>query len=299
MKNSLLLAFTSFLYLILFTNSANSSVRLSLENKQENVINYSEVEEVPIYPDCKTLNFSKDKMRKCSDEAIKIFVRSSFNTELSNDLGLTGYQRITTSFVIDKKGKIINIRVRAPHPKLQDEAIRVINLLPKMKPGKVNGKAVAVSYLLPIIFKAIPLKTDNDSITKPPNDTPVLNVITGNKVEVPFSKIENVPIFPGCGKGNNESRRKCMSQKIQKFVKKEFNTGIARNLGLYGRQRISVIFKINKKGNVFGVRARAPHPILVTEAKRVINMLPKMKPGMQKGQTVIVPYSLPIIFQVQ
>jgi protein TonB len=90
-----------------------------------------------------------------------------------------------------------------------------------------------------------------------------------------------------------------MSQKIQKFVKKEFNTGIARNLGLYGRQRISVIFKINKKGNVFGVRARAPHPILVTEAKRVINMLPKMKPGMQKGQTVIVPYSLPIIFQVQ
>lgn len=95
-------------------------------------------------------------MRKCSDEAIKIFVRSSFNTELSNDLGLTGYQRITTSFVIDKKGKIINIRVRAPHPKLQDEAIRVINLLPKMKPGKVNGKAVAVSYLLPIIFKAIP-----------------------------------------------------------------------------------------------------------------------------------------------
>jgi protein TonB len=156
MKNSLLLAFTSFLYLILFTNSANSSVRLSLENKQENVINYSEVEEVPIYPDCKTLNFSKDKMRKCSDEAIKIFVRSSFNTELSNDLGLTGYQRITTSFVIDKKGKIINIRVRAPHPKLQDEAIRVINLLPKMKPGKVNGKAVAVSYLLPIIFKAIP-----------------------------------------------------------------------------------------------------------------------------------------------
>jgi len=90
-----------------------------------------------------------------------------------------------------------------------------------------------------------------------------------------------------------------MSQKITKFVKKEFNTGLSRSLGLYGRQRISVIFKINKKGNVFGVRARAPHPILVKEAKRVINMLPKMKPGMQLGKAVVVPYSLPIIFQVQ
>ena len=104
-------------------------------------------------------------MRECTNEAIKMFASSSFNTELSNDLGLTGYQRITSSFIIDKKGQIVNIRVRAPHPQLKDEAIRVINLLPKMKPGKVNGKAVSVSYLLPIIFKANPIKTYNDSIS--------------------------------------------------------------------------------------------------------------------------------------
>ena len=118
-------------------------------------------------------------------------------------------------------------------------------------------------------------------------------------IEVPFSVIENVPIFPGCDKGNNAERRKCMSQKITKFVQKEFNVNIARNLGLYGRQRISVIFKINKKGNVVGVRARAPHPNLKKEAIRVVNMFPKMKPGKHRGKAVIVPYSLPIIFQVQ
>ena len=47
------------------------------------------------------------------------------------------------------------------------------------------------------------------------------------------------------------------------------------------------------------VRSRAPHPRLEKEAARVINMLPKMKPGKQRGKPVIVPYSLPITFQVQ
>ena len=118
-------------------------------------------------------------------------------------------------------------------------------------------------------------------------------------VEVPFAVIENVPVFPGCDKGNNEWKRKCMSEKIAKFVQKKFNTELAGDLGLSGRQRISVIFKIDIRGNVVGVRARAPHPRLEKEAVRVINLLPKMKPGRQRGVTVTVPYSLPIIFQVQ
>jgi len=299
MKKYLNLFCASILISILLTNSVNSANGLNLENKQENIVKFSEVEEVPLYPDCITLNFTKDKMRECTNEAIKMFASSSFNTELSNDLGLTGYQRITSSFIIDKKGQIVNIRVRAPHPQLKDEAIRVINLLPKMKPGKVNGKAVSVSYLLPIIFKAKPIKTDNDSISNSEDNVPVLNVITGNKVEVPISVIENVPIFPGCDKGNNTERRMCMSRKITKLVQKNFKVKLASELGLLGMQRIRVIFKINKNGDVTNVRARAPHPKLKAEAIRVVNMLPKMKPGIHKGKTVVVPYSLPINFVVQ
>jgi len=118
-------------------------------------------------------------------------------------------------------------------------------------------------------------------------------------VEVPFAVIENVPVFPGCERGNNAKKRKCMSEKIAKFVQRKFNTDLAGDLGLTGRQRISVIFKINKTGDVTGVRARAPHPRLEKEAQRVINLLPKMQPGKQRGVAVTVPYSLPIIFQVQ
>ncbi|WP_242082791.1 energy transducer TonB [Aestuariivivens sediminis] len=119
-------------------------------------------------------------------------------------------------------------------------------------------------------------------------------------IEVPFAVIENVPVFPGCeNEKNNSAKRDCMSEKIAQFVNKKFNTELASDLGLSGRQRINVIFKIDKTGSITGVRARAPHPGLEKEAARVINLLPKMKPGKQRGKPVTVPYSLPIIFQVQ
>ncbi|NNE32619.1 MAG: energy transducer TonB [Winogradskyella sp.] len=120
-------------------------------------------------------------------------------------------------------------------------------------------------------------------------------------IEVPFSVIENVPVFPGCeNERGNEAKKRCMSEKVSKFVNKKFNVDLASDLGLAaGRKRIFVSFKIDKSGNIVGVGARGPHPGLEKEAKRVIGLLPKMKPGKQRGKAVIVPYSLPIVFQVQ
>ena len=267
----------------------NEQSKLNLENKKEIIVKFSEVESAPFYIDWCTSNLAEDKIKECTDSGIKLFAKQNFNTRLANELKLAGYQRITSAFTINKNGDIVNIRVRAPHPQLEDEAIRVINLLPKMEPGRQNGEAVSVSYLLPIIFKV-----ESDSFN------PIVNVVDGDNIEeVSFSSVENVPIFPGCEKGNNAKRRKCMSEKISKFVQKRFNTKLARNLGLSGRQRISVIFKIDKLGDVVGIRARAPHPKLEDEAIRVVNLLPKMKPGIQLGKAVIVPFSLPIIFEVK
>lgn len=116
--------------------------------------------------------------------------------------------------------------------------------------------------------------------------------------EVAFAEIENVPVYPGC-KGSNLKKRECLSEKIKNFVVKNFNTEIVKNLGLDGIQRVAVIFKIDKSGNIISVRARGPHPRIEQEAVRVINLLPKMEPGLQNGKPVVVPYSLPIIFAVQ
>ncbi len=118
-------------------------------------------------------------------------------------------------------------------------------------------------------------------------------------IEVPFSVIEDAPIFPGCEKVAKSKRKACMSEKINKVIQRKFNTGLASDLGLSGRQRISVIFKIDKNGNITGVRARAPHPRLEAEAKKVVGALPKMTPGKQRGRAVTVTYSLPIVFKVE
>tara|TARA_A100001011_G_scaffold4108_1_gene4706 strand:- start:2115 stop:3014 length:900 start_codon:yes stop_codon:yes gene_type:complete len=286
MKKLILLVFIP---LISFSQ-INEQSKLNLEKKRENIVKFSDVESAPFYIDWCASNLAEDKIRECTDSGIKLFAKRNFDTQLANELKLSGFQRITSTFVINKNGDVIDIRVRAPHPQLEDEAIRVINLLPKMEPGRQDGEAVSVSYLLPIIFKV-----QSNSFN------PILNIVDGDgdNVEVSFSSVENAPIYPGCEKGNNEKRRRCMSEKIAKFVRKKFNTKLAKNIGLSGRQRISVIFKIDKVGNITGVRARAPHPQLEDEAIRVINLLPKMKPGMQLGKPVIVPYSLPIIFQVE
>jgi protein TonB len=118
--------------------------------------------------------------------------------------------------------------------------------------------------------------------------------------DVPFAIIENVPVYPGCeSEKNNNDRKKCMQEKITRFVNKNFNTGLANELGLSGRQTISVQFKIDKSGNITGVQSRAKDPKLQQEAARVINKLPKMTPGKQRGKPVGVIYGLPIIFEVQ
>lgn len=58
-------------------------------------------------------------------------------------------------FVIDKNGDVTNIKTKAPEgcQLLEDEAIRIVKLLPKFKPAIQRGKAVSISYAQPILFK--------------------------------------------------------------------------------------------------------------------------------------------------
>ncbi len=115
--------------------------------------------------------------------------------------------------------------------------------------------------------------------------------------DVPFALIQQVPIFPGCE--NAKDQKACMNEKINKFVNKKFDTGLGNELGLSGRNRVSVQFKIDKNGDITNVMARGPHPRLEQEAIRVIKALPKMIPGEQRGQKVGVLYGLPINFVIQ
>jgi protein TonB len=109
------------------------------------------LEDAPTYPGC---TGTKDEMKTCFSDKITKFISKNFDGSLAEELGLSpGIQRIYVLFKIDNTGKIVDIKARAPHIKLQEEAIRVVELLPQMEPGKQRGKPVNVKYSLPITFK--------------------------------------------------------------------------------------------------------------------------------------------------
>jgi len=109
------------------------------------------IENAPVYPGCERK--PKSQQKKCLSDNITKLVNRKFNVDLAADLGLTpGKKRIFVMFKIDKTGKVVNIRARAPHKRLEKEAIRVISLIPRMTPGKQRGRAVGVKYSLPIVF---------------------------------------------------------------------------------------------------------------------------------------------------
>ena len=115
-------------------------------------------------------------------------------------------------------------------------------------------------------------------------------------VDVPFAVIEDVPIFPGCE--NESDKRACFNKMIQKHIGKNFRyPEIAQEMGVQGR--VSVMFVIQKDGSIGNVRMRGPDKNLEAEAARIINKLPKMTPGKQRGRAVRVPFSIPINFKLQ
>ncbi|MCT4589770.1 MAG: energy transducer TonB [Carboxylicivirga sp.] len=61
---------------------------------------------------------------------------------------------VSVSFVINEKGEVTNVKAfRGTDANLEQEAVRVVKSLPNWKPGKQRGKAVKVSYNVPVRFK--------------------------------------------------------------------------------------------------------------------------------------------------
>jgi len=71
---------------------------------------------------------------------------------LAQENGLQG--KVFVNFVVGKDGSVSNAKIfRGVDPSLDKEALRVIMSLPKWNPGMQRGKAVRVSYTLPISFQ--------------------------------------------------------------------------------------------------------------------------------------------------
>ena len=120
-----------------------------------------------------------------------------------------------------------------------------------------------------------------------PPPPPMSPQISTDPSDLVFTVVEVMPEFPG-GQG-------ALLQFLAKSIKYPV---IAQQNGIQGR--VTCSFVVGKDGVIRNIEViRGVDPSLDLEATRVISMMPKWKPGMQKGKEVSVKYTVPVTFRLQ
>ncbi|WP_273567909.1 energy transducer TonB [Maribacter halichondriae] len=193
--------------------------------------------------------------------------------------------------------KIYDVGMNSPDTGIEEEIPPII--LPNMPPPPPPP---VIANEIEIIKEDDPRKETPIAITEVTPETPIVidSIIVeepDEDIPVPFSVIENVPVFPGCERETD--KKACFNTMILKHVKKTFRyPEIAQEMGIQGK--VYMNFVIQKDGSIGDIQImRSPDKNLGEEATRIIDKLPKMIPGKQRGKAVRVPFSIPITFKLQ
>ena len=112
------------------------------------VVEEEEVEEQQIFQVVEEMPEFPGGMAEC----LKFLAKNIKYPTIAQENGVQG--RVIVQFVVNQDGSIVDpVVVRSVDPYLDKEALRVIQMMPKWKPGKQRGKAVRVKYTVPVTFK--------------------------------------------------------------------------------------------------------------------------------------------------
>jgi len=111
----------------------------------------SDVNRMPVFPNCDGNN---SELKECFIENIQEHFDNTFNTKLMQTLGLPkGETRIYIKLLLNKTGRFVAPKVRAPNPVIEREVEMIVGLLPELEPGIHKGEFVNISYTFPYFFK--------------------------------------------------------------------------------------------------------------------------------------------------
>lgn len=229
---------------------------------------------------------------------------------IAQENGIQG--RVICSLVIDEEGNVTKPRVLwGVDPSLDAEVLRILNLLPKWKPGMHEGKPVSVWAVMPVVFRLQgdepqdPLLSQEDKEALRPDRMDVFEsdeglifdelVVVGygspntNKRaddEEEFIVVDEQPIFPGGTQG------------MMKFLGENTIYPLeAQEKGIQGR--VICNFLVMRDGSIRDINiVRGIDPLLDAEAVRVIGEMPKWIPGKMDDKPVNVRFTLPIVFRL-
>ena len=109
-----------------------------IEEENDETHIFENVDEMPEFPG--------------GEEALIMYIKSSIRyPAIARENGISG--RVFVQFIIEPTGEVSNAKVtKGVDPSLDREAIRVVQAMPKWKPGKQRNQPVRVLYAAPIIF---------------------------------------------------------------------------------------------------------------------------------------------------
>jgi len=179
--------------------------------------------------------------------------------------------RVYVTFVVEKDGSLTDVQVtRGIGYGCDDEAVRVIKLMPNWIPGKQRGEPVRVQFNLPIRFS---LDSEPTKEEKPKQVTFV-------------SIVDDMPKY----KGGDEAQMAFLNENV-KYPEE------ARKNGIQGV--VYVNFVVEKDGSITGVKVhRGIGGGCDEEAMRVVKLM-KFKPGQVDEKPVAVEFNLPIRFTLK
>ena len=174
--------------------------------------------------------------------------------------------KVIISFVIDKDGSVTDVNAdNGIGNGCDEEAVRVVSIMPDWTPGYIKGEAVKVSFKLPVMF-TLDNYEDMDSV---------------------YKVVEFMPEFPG----GIQALLQYLGSNIKypEQAKKDSVQG-----------RVFISFVVEKDGQVSNAKLlRGIGGGCDEESLRVVNSMPKWTPGKDENENPVrVAYNLPVLFKL-
>lgn len=280
-------------------NSNNSD-----SNKNDEVISFNKVDQIPLFKNCK--NLKKDLQRDCVVNFINAHIEKNLKyPEEAKKVNVES--KVFCTFIIDEKGKVTITEAKGKPTSFkkafENEAIRVLNLLPKFIPAKHNNQLVKVQAQYTVEFKLE--NTGIIRVSEAVESYPVS--VTAESYEeyldeaVPFAVVEQIPLLKACKNVEKKEQINCLNEEIRKHIKNELKYPKEAEKDRI-EDRVITLFEIDKNGKVTNIKVRGKkseyQSLFEAEAKRIIEALPQFSPGLQRGKPVVVAYSIPISFKL-
>jgi len=178
-------------------------------------------------------------------------------------------RRVLIQFIVEPDGSLSNFKaIRGTNDSLNREAMRVLAMSPKWEPGYKDGKAVRVSYTVPVPFGRGEL---HDSYSD----------------EI-FPEVTRDPRFPG----GLDAFNKFISENMH-YPKEDRDKGISG--------KVIVQFVVEKNGSLTNFKALSgPSETLKAEAIRLVSLSPKWYAGIWEGNKFVrTQFTVPVTFTLE